>query len=125
MVYLLPGGESALKQKFDTLGLSQALTSHIRKRYKGDIGRFMAHCKACLLTSGLLPALKADKINALEQLSQYLFIEDDLIQFTADERKSITALLIEKTIGSDCNYARLLSENEKMQEILYRLSRMK
>jgi hypothetical protein len=125
MVYLLPGGESALKQKFDTLGLSQAITSHIRKRYKGDIGRFMAHCKACLLTSGLLPALKADKINALEQLSQYLFIEDDLIQFTADERKSITALLIEKTIGSDCNYARLLSENEKMQEILYRLSRMK
>lgn len=125
VVYLPPGSESALKQKFDTLGLSQSITSHIRKRYNGDIGRFMAHCKACLLTSGILPALKADKINALEQLSQYLFIEDDLIQFTADERKYITALLIEKTIGSDCNYARLMSENEKMQEILYRLFRMK
>jgi hypothetical protein len=125
MVYLPSGNESALKQKFDTAGLSHAITSHIRKRYKGDIGRFMAHSKACLLTSGILPALKADKINAIEQLSQYLFIEDDLIQFTVDERKSITALLIEKTIGSDCHYARLLSENKKMQEILYRLYRMK
>lgn len=127
IVYLIPGNGDALQKKYDTEQLSAALISPILKRYQGDLHAFEEASKTMLLEDAVLSKLFPRNKNSLhlQKLSLYLLAAGNFADWTPEEKTAVGKLLLEKTSGTDSDYARLFAQHEKLNRTLFSLAHNK
>ena len=124
MVFLIDPKVISVKNKYDTLQLSAALSKVIQGNFKGSADAFLSKSKVELLKSS--PELKKRPNQPLiltrEKLSPYLLAGGGIDSWTHEEKKKLVELLYEKTCGRDSEYARLMVQHKKLNQLLYDLA---
>lgn len=114
LVWVEPGKEMLLKEKFDTAQLSKALFTYIQKRYKGDWLTFRREA---------LRSMQPDVFDAFDNsllseilptLSDYVFASGGTQGWSKKECEELHRIMLEKSRGVDSEYARLLAQHQRL-----------